>query len=257
MRIACIPVLLFAAYICAWQPHLSAHQPHASLLIGNLLRIADGQQRFVSAVTICLETDPNPLIVGAAEMLANEMFAGIRVRLHWYEPPVCPAGAGQPVLMMLETATPAADHPGALGVALPREGSHAWVFYDRVMQSHRGDHYVAALLGHVMAHEIAHVLQGINRHSESGILKANWSPTDCARMAFLPLTFTREDSILIHQGLEERRSRLVSNSSTGIPADRASELSVPVRASWPVPKSPAPDVRLEPTSSAIRPASSP
>ena len=68
---------------------------------------------------------------------------------------------------------------------------------------------MAALLAHVMAHEIAHVLQGINRHSESGILKARWSDGDCARLASLPLLFTHEDAILIHRGLEERGARLV------------------------------------------------
>ena len=73
------------------------------------------------------------------------------------------------------------------------------------------DSHVAALLAHAMAHEIAHVLQGISRHSESGILKAHWSGTDCARMAFFPLMFTREDALLIHHGLRVRHSRLASS----------------------------------------------
>jgi len=235
MKSACIPGLLFAAYTCAAQPSLSTYQPRASLPLGNLLRIAEGQQRFVPAVTVCLENDPNRVKVDAAKTLASMMFADIRVRLHWYEPPVCPAGAGQPVLMTLETATPAADHPGALGVALPREGSHAWVFYDRVLRSYRGNKYVAILLAHVMAHEIAHLLQGTIRHSETGILKARWTDTDNARMASFPLMFTREDASLIQQGLAERRSRWVSNASTGTLGDRVNEIYAPVGASWPAP----------------------
>ena len=234
MRSASIPALLFAACACAAQPRLKAGRVGASLLRENALRIADSQQRLEPTVTICLVTDPNRLIVDAAEKLASRMFATIRVRLRWYEPPVCPAGAGDPVLLMLETSTPATDHPGALGVALPREGSHAWVFYDRVGQSYRGNKYVAALLAHVMAHEIAHVLQGISRHSESGILMANWSATDCARMASLPLMFTPEDVILIHRGLEERHSRLLSNASAAIRTTRYGEISVRER-SLPVP----------------------
>jgi hypothetical protein len=53
----------------------------------------------------------------------------------------------------------------ALGVALPLEGSHARVFYDRVLRASPDDAYQDALLAHVMAHEIAHVLQGLIRHS--------------------------------------------------------------------------------------------
>ena len=77
------------------------------------------------------------------------------------------------------------------------------------------------LLAHVMAHEIAHVLQGIIRHSGSGILKAQWSATDCARMTFFPLMFTSYDAILIHLGIEERRLRRSTNQFGRGPANRS------------------------------------
>ena len=109
-------------------------------------------------------------------------------------------------------------------MALPSEGSHSWVFYDRVLRAGPDDSHVAAVLAHAMAHEIAHLLQGINRHSETGILKAHWSGTDCARMAFFPLMFTPEDALLIHRGSEERHSRLVSNGSAGVPINRSDEI---------------------------------
>jgi hypothetical protein len=120
-------------------------------------------------------------------------------------------------------------------MALLPEGSHAWVFYDRVLGAGPDDSHVAALLAHAMAHEIAHVLQGINRHSESGILKAHWSGTDCARMKVFPLMFTREDAILIHHGLEERHSRLVSNGSAGVPINSSDEIRGLSERSLPVP----------------------
>jgi hypothetical protein len=223
MRSASILVLLFAAYASAAQPRHNASQLPASLLRENLLWIAGGQQQSEPALTICLVTDPNRLLVDAAEKLASEMFAKIRVRLQWHEPPVCPAGAADPVFLTLVTHTPEAHSPGALGVALPLEGSHAWVFYDRIQRAGRDDTGLTALLAHAMAHEIAHLLQGINRHSESGILKAHWSGTDCARMAFFPLMFTPEDASLIHRGLEERQSRLVSSGSAGVPTNRSDE----------------------------------
>jgi len=229
MRSAPITAALFlATYACAAQPLHSDDQVHASLLRENLFRIAARQQRLEPAVTICLVTDPNRLIVDAAEKLASEMFGKIRVRLQWHEPPVCPAGAVDPVFVMLTSLTPDADFPGALGVALPLEGSHAWVFYDRAQRAARDDIGLTALLAHVMAHEIAHELQGIIRHSESGILKAQWSGTDRARMASFPLMFTREDAILIHQGLEERRARLISDRPGGVQTWARRERSMPV-----------------------------
>ena len=223
--------LLFAAFAFAAEPRLGDGQSQALLHPANLLGMADVPRPSEPGVTICLVTDPNRLIVDAAEKLANKMFAKIRVRLQWHEPPVCPAGAADPVLLALQRHTPDAQFRGALGVALPREGSHAWVFYDRVLRARPDDSYVAALLAHAMAHEIAHVLEGISRHSESGILKARWSGTDCARMAYFPLMFTREDAILIKSGLEERRSRLVSSGPGAVRINRSYEVwerSLPV-----------------------------
>jgi len=209
--------------------------PTLHVVRGNLLRIAANQQRLEPALTICLVTDPNRLIVDAAETLGSEMFAKIRVRLQWHGPPVCPAGAGDPVFLMLETHTPDAYFPGALGVALPLEGSHAWVFYDRALRASPNDAYLAALLAHVMAHEIAHVLQRIIRHSGNGIPKVHWTGTDLGRMVSFPLMFTREDAILIHQGLEERRARLVSTESGGVQTTRSDEIRVRKERPIPVP----------------------
>jgi hypothetical protein len=156
-----MPALLVAALACAAQPRLSAGRLRAAFRRENLLWIATGQQRSVPVVTVCLVPDPNRLIVGAAKALTSQMFAAIRVRIQWHEPPVCPSGASDPVFLTLVTHTPEAHFPGALGVALLPEGSHAWVFYDRVLEADLDDNYVAALLAHTMAHEIAHVLQGL------------------------------------------------------------------------------------------------
>jgi hypothetical protein len=126
---------------------------------------------------------------------------------------------------MLTSLTPEAYFHGALGVALPLEGTHAWVFYDRVLLASPDDAYIAALLAHVMAHEIGHVLQGIIRHSESGILKAHWSGTDCARV-LLPLESPDIGDGFLRDGLRVPESRLFS----GYEAEDAPGWSIPLRA---------------------------
>jgi hypothetical protein len=226
---------LFATYPCVAQARTSADELRASLFRGNLLWIADVQPRLASTVTICLVAVPNRLIVSVAETFADQLFASIRVKIQWHGPRVCPANARAPIFLTIQERTPESYFPGALGVALPLEGSHAWVFYDRVLQATPDDKRLSALLAHVMAHEIAHVLQGIIRHSESGILKAHWSETDCARMAFFPLMFTRDDAILIHRGLEDRFARLASNPSPGNPKNRSGSMSPPREQLLPLP----------------------
>ncbi|HJZ98585.1 MAG TPA: hypothetical protein VKE70_18875 [Candidatus Solibacter sp.] len=57
------------------------------------------------------------------------------------------------------------------------------------------------LIGHVLAHEMGHVLQGIARHSETGVLKQLWSPLEIDAMWNKPLRFTDHDATLILEGI--------------------------------------------------------
>ena len=54
-----------------------------------------------------------------------------------------------------------------------------------------------SLLGHVLAHEMGHVLEGILRHSETGVMKAGWSKREIMLMVKDRLQFTRYDKDLI------------------------------------------------------------
>jgi hypothetical protein len=60
------------------------------------------------------------------------------------------------------------------------------------------------LLGHVLAHEIAHVLQGVSRHSEAGILRARWNGNDYRQMQRQLMEFDRAEVKLIRLGIESR-----------------------------------------------------
>jgi hypothetical protein len=79
------------------------------------------------------------------------------------------------------------------------------VFADRVLvYLDRGQAFSNALLAHVIAHEIAHVLEGIDRHCAEGVMKAVWSERDYERMRRGPLPFAPEDVDLMHNGLLRR-----------------------------------------------------
>jgi predicted Zn-dependent protease len=54
------------------------------------------------------------------------------------------------------------------------------------------------LLGHILAHEMGHALQGISRHAETGVMKASWSLHETSRMwSHERLHFTSDDADLI------------------------------------------------------------
>jgi hypothetical protein len=48
------------------------------------------------------------------------------------------------------------------------------------------------------------MLQGIARHSDTGLMKAFWTKDDYVRMEGSSLTFTPDDIELIHFGLQTR-----------------------------------------------------
>jgi hypothetical protein len=144
-----------------------------------------------------------PEVRGPAVYLANEMFARIGIRLDWRsgEPPR--TSFTRRIGVELATDTPANLLPGALGCALPYEGVHIRVFYDRI----RSDVVPrSVLLAHVLVHEIAHLLQGTDQHSDSGVMKAVWTHPDYVRMRTEALSFTPGDVKLIQLGVAARAS---------------------------------------------------
>jgi hypothetical protein len=72
------------------------------------------------------------------------------------------------------------------------------------------------LLAHVLVHEITHILQGVARHSETGIMKAHWTPVDYRQMLVHPLPFAPEDVQLLQLSMEHRSERLQAQSVTPI-----------------------------------------
>ena len=69
---------------------------------------------------------------------------------------------------------------------------------------------VPALLAHVLVHEIAHILQGINRHSDEGVMKAHWDANDYHLMQSKPLFFTPKEIDLIQLGVATREEHASS-----------------------------------------------
>jgi hypothetical protein len=81
-------------------------------------------------------------------------------------------------------------------------GIQADVFYSgirRVVQHSSADE--AEVLGHVMAHELGHLLLGLGSHSGTGIMQPHWTPIQLHRLLMGTLDFNKQQSKTIRARL--------------------------------------------------------
>ena len=149
-----------------------------------------------------------------AKAQATQMFNEIGVQIKWRASGHSKLPSDAIVIEIVDYSS-AAECPGALACAKPYEGIHIRVFYDRLRMTVPAS-LVPALLGHVMAHEITHILQGVSRHSESGVMKAHWNNVDFAQMKCKSLRFTPGDVYFIERGLAGRESRLAELQASAV-----------------------------------------
>ena len=144
------------------------------------------------------------LTIHRAQYLATRMFARIGVSVKWHagKPP---RGDTQATAVSLVSGVPEQFYPGALGYAMisSRSAGRVFVFADRLKKTVEPD-LVPPLLAHVLVHEITHVLEGVSRHSETGVMKAHWTRRDHLSMAHKLLEFTPVDVNMIHYRLARR-----------------------------------------------------
>jgi len=169
-------------------------------------------------VRVCVEPDSVPFyVVTHSEAVAAQMFAEIGVKIEWLRTRRdCQARPEDSILIRLSRETPADRFPGSLAYALPYEGAHIEVFYDRIIRMTE-PRSQPALLAHVLVHEVGHILEGVSRHSTNGVMKAHWDQHDYMDMTWKPLPFAQEDVLLIHLGLNARAPHLASTRPPRLP----------------------------------------
>ena len=95
------------------------------------------------------------------------------------------------------------------GIALiPRDGGfgkHASVFYIRLDEyTERWQASKGLLLGHLVAHEMGHLLLGANSHSASGLMHAPWSRKTIESASRGTLFFTSQEATRMQQQVTQR-----------------------------------------------------
>ena len=142
------------------------------------------------------------------------------VEVEWVHCPVAPEllalerqcrDARGPLTLELHILPPGATRhqtePGAAGFAVPPAdggfGTFAGVFYDRVKRLGASINEAAAL-GHVIAHELGHLLLGTGQHSAGGIMQGNWRYQQIVSAAQGLLRFDRGERLRILGNMRRR-----------------------------------------------------
>lgn len=166
-------------------------------------------------VTVYVVTDllPPAAMLPRAEAKTTAVFRDIGVTVHWQKgvPPATPPGnaCGAPLVIRTESSSQVQVHVSAeaLAYAAPfvDTGTCIHVLLDRILAS-TTESLAPVVLAYVLAHEITHVLERINRHSKEGIMKAHWEPSDYRLMTYKGFAFAAEDVEMIHLGIAQRMS---------------------------------------------------
>jgi hypothetical protein len=95
--------------------------------------------------------------------------------------------------------------PDALGFAFPSQidgiGTLALVLFDQIEERPRQP---GLLMGHVIAHEIGHLLLGPNSHASNGIMRDPWTPTVLGDAYRGQLLFPPDQASLMRERLNVR-----------------------------------------------------
>ncbi len=161
-----------------------------------------------TAVSVCISDPSTPArVLKLNEALVSKIFQRSGVRIDWKNCSDAPEDTSTFAIHVIEHAPSSASPEALASTELSR--SAITVFHDRVQRSLRRVHPAAKIVApaFVIAHELGHAMQGIPRHSETGILKAVWTYDDFVAMLFDKLAFTDFDSDLIRKGLSSRHAQ--------------------------------------------------
>jgi len=168
------------------------------------MQAVDNKSRLIVYVSGMGEIAPG--ILPNAESIASGFFKAVGLTIEWRHrlPADSLVKLEKAVVVQLTTNTPAKYCPSALAISFPFEGIHARVLYDRMAWAEKRRGLAPVLLAHVLAHEIAHLVEGTDYHSGFGIMKARWEEIDYNRMMARQFSFGAFDAQLIFMALEGR-----------------------------------------------------
>ena len=165
-----------------------------------------------------MQVSAAPGALSGAEYVATHLMADAGVRLVWHRGK--PAGPDPDVLEVMFEVTPASfrtpEKAAALAYTRPYapDGTPLMFFTDRiaaVVEPYGKQAYL--VLGHVLAHEITHALEGMSHHSEEGLMRARWTAKEMSAITHCGLPMDAVDRELVQLGMEKRMARTAADST--------------------------------------------
>jgi hypothetical protein len=171
-----------------------------------------------------------PGMLASAEASASRVFHQAGLETEWVDCPASPNGASA------NTRCAAVEFPKHLHVRiLPRSrtltgstlgisflgadetGCYSDVFLEPIASlSLNSGETMGVALGHVMAHEIAHLLLGSRSHASAGIMRGQWQGKELLAASRGRLLFTREESRTMRTKLYAGVNREVKGSTSSV-----------------------------------------
>ena len=177
---------------------------------------AECRDRIGAAVLIRLVRGNLPARVEfRAEAVAEKILRPAGIHLRWSTsefPPDLRQCASLVVVVEVGGRIPAGPHDvWSFATPYASTGSRIHIFWDRIASGCQKELW-GHVLGHVFAHEITHVLEGLARHSDEGLMKPHWRRADLYGMTYRPIPLTADDIDLIHRGLAALRETATADS---------------------------------------------
>jgi hypothetical protein len=166
------------------------------------------QQPAPVRVRIYNDANVPDVVVKRAQGVAGRIYEQAGVRLLWEDREDFKAQEKQFCLRIVSHSRnlPGEDF-GIAFIGLDGEAMQADVFYSGIerLAMHSSEN-TAEVLGHVMAHELGHLLLGQKSHSRTGIMQARWGEPQLCQMRMGVLRFEKSQAEAMHARLLDSKA---------------------------------------------------
>ena len=184
--------------------------------------LARNARRYAGGGEVRIRCGPSALQIevidegpGIPDGEASRVFEAVGIRLVWVSGSMPQAPRYLVIRVVSKPMSRMSRNPGVLGTAASSNGNGATIatlYYGRIAsQCGRFGVDAPLLLGHVMAHEMGHLLLPAGGHTAAGLMKAGWDMHQSVLASAGKLTFAPNQASLIRAHLQRARESLIPN----------------------------------------------